>query len=174
MTDATSRLRRGFRLLFVVSLIVLPACQNGGDSEAPEPALQEGAEGVGSVQLPDTTRLQMTYDEIDEHYGQMMASYEGMSGQMSPEAQRLYDQMQQHYHEGMPHGSMGSGMMGRHMMQMQDREEWSQQMLDLHQRMAQVHAGEGHDEMAAMHEEMTRLYRDALADRPASAEEQMP
>lgn len=130
----------------------------------------------------DTTRLQEIYGSMETDYSQLMARYEEMRTQMPPDMQQRVQHMQQMHgeatamHQEMMRGGRrrGKGMMhqggmmgrGSGMMRMIGAREWDQQMLGMHEGMAQMHERAGREEMAQMHRQMAEGYRQALDTAP--------
>lgn len=156
-------------LVLCALLLVLSACRADGDRSTRR----------GMMAPLDTTRLQEIYRGMEQDYGRLMAQYEEMRAQMSSDVQAMYQHMQQMYgeanamHQQMMQGGMmhEEGMMGRGagMMGMMGAREWDQQMLGMHEGLAQMHGRAGRNEMAQMHEQMTQWYRQALEATPADS-----
>lgn len=160
--------------LCAVLLFVLAACRTGDDARP----------GRGMMAQLDTTRLQEIYTGMEKSYSQLMTRYEEMRNQMPSDLQAMYQQMQQMHgmanamHQQMMQGGMmqGEGMMGRDtgmmgpgtgMMSMMGAREWDQQMLGMHEGLAQMHERAGQAEMVQLHQRMAEWYQQALENTPS-------
>lgn len=201
MKEAVHPILPSIWLFAALLLLVLPACENGDgveSSERREPSQPRLMQGRAEDGRAETTRLRLTYDELGEHYLQMLTRYEDMADQMSPEARLHYEEMRRHYQDlmrggtaeqdgadeamtderMMDDGMMDDGMveeglaeegvMARRVMTMRDRNGWTRRMLDMHEKMAQLHGGSDEEKLAEMHEQMATLYRMTLADTSAA------
>ncbi len=175
---------------FSVVLCALPfalsACGPTDGSSRP------GAADAAAVQVqaPDTARLRAIYAQIGGAYDSLMTRYAGMASGLSVDQRRVFQSMQQMYGQvaemhglmfsdtamvrgGMMGrgatmgrgGMMGSGMVGG--MRMGGVREWDQQMLGMHQAMAEMHRQAGEQDLAAMNVRMAQLYEQALQDTPS-------
>lgn len=153
-------------LLFLAfPLFVFSACH--GDGNGHERGMMGG---------PDTSRLQSIYTSMEQGHGQIMARYENMESQMSSGMQAMYQDMRQMHgeanamHQEMMSGEMmhRKGMMDPDTapMAMMNMREGDQQMLAMHQGLAQMHRQAGREEMAQMHRKMTQRYQQALDNTP--------
>lgn len=124
----------------------------------------------GMMGSPDTSRLQSIYTSMEEGHGQIMAQYENMKAQLPSGVQAMYQDMgQMHGEANAMHQEMMSGdMMDRDTapMAMMNMREGDQQMLAMHEGLAQVHEQAGREEMAQMHRDMTERYQQALENTP--------
>lgn len=158
-------------LLFLCALLILvfAACRSGEDRSSAH---------RGMMAQLDTTRLQEIYGGMEKNYDQLMARYEEMRAQMPSDVQQMVQHMQQMHgeatamHQEMMQGEgmmREGGMMGRGggMMRMMGAREWDQQMLGMHEGLAQMHERTGQDDMAQMHRQMTEWYRQALDAVPS-------
>ena len=134
-------------------------------------------------------QIESAFDSLQNTYTQLMAQYDASPDSLSPEMNDLYTQMRQmhqqmntNYHRmmsgsmnmnqrmkgnGMMSGSGGMGMMNMHM-QGQMTGEWSQQMMAMHQQMADIHMKNGQKNMAMMNQKLGREYQHMMNLIPGS------
>ena len=116
--------------------------------------------------------LKTTYDSLQSNYETLLTRYENESDTLSAELKSLYSQMQKMHNEmDVNHRQMMSMHMDRHMqgdkmmaegmgMHMQNNMtgEWYNQMMSMHDRMANMHQNMGQLSMAEMNQRLSGEY----------------
>lgn len=148
------------------ALLVLSACDRPGER-------RRGAASPGT--------WQQMHRQMATAYDSMRTWYDRHVSQMPTDLQEMYQQMDTMHGQwnqmqegmmgsgGMMGGSMHGGMMSMHRMQ-----EWDQQMMAMHQAMAQMHREAGEEEVARWHEKMMRSYGQMMEQVPDTVVRQAP
>jgi mono/diheme cytochrome c family protein len=148
------------RAVLVALLLILLSCQKGSDYMTER----------------QQRRIETAYDSIQSTYRRLITQYESISDSISPDLKKMYKAMQNmHQQMDMNHHQMMSMNMDQNMQRhhnkmrsmdmvihMQDHMagEWYQQMISMHNKIADLHKEKGQKRMEEMNHRLSKQFNE--------------